>query len=133
MAWLERPGRPLRGLSSPHLLFSASAPTAVSTFISILTASIGYFLKACLWEQISLEFLWPCVWTRAKAVGSMYWASPCFQHVSAFLEPRLCSFLCALPFQLGVSDFFFKLYEAVLSRRTSCDDRNVLIPMLSIR
>ena len=60
-----------------------------------------------------------------------------FLHASSMcqlsLELRLCSFPCALPFQLGVSDFFFKLYEAVLSSRTSHDDRNVLIPMLSIR
>lgn len=56
-------------LSSLHLPFSASAPTAVSTFISILIASIGYFLKAHLWEQISLEFLWPLSVDTGQACG----------------------------------------------------------------
>ena len=65
---LERPGRP-ECLSSLHLPFSASAPSAVSTFISILIASIGYFLKAYLWEHISLEFLWPLSMDTGQGCG----------------------------------------------------------------
>ena len=56
-------------LASLHLPFSASAPSAVSTFISILIASIGYFLKAYLWEHTSLEFLWPLSMDTGQGCG----------------------------------------------------------------
>lgn len=60
----------------------------------------------------------PCSGFHASSMGQLSWSH-------GFALP-----VC-LAFQLGVSDFF-KLYEAVLSRELP-DDRNVLIPMLSIR
>lgn len=65
------------------------------TFFRILIASIYCFLKAYLWVQISLEFLWPLGLDTGQGCG----LCAGFLHSSSMrqlpIELRLCSCLCS--------------------------------------
>ena len=76
-----------------HLPFSASAHTAVNTFISILIASTDYFLKAYLREQISLEFLWPLGMDTGQGCGLCV--------LGFCMLPACVSFPCSCGFALA--------------------------------